>query len=273
MSRVLAELDGVLPLREPPPLLDLAQMLRFFGTARMSLNMGQWQQLFGLTMSLLTRTYSLAETAVIKPISHANNLLPHLLAWHRDCRAALIYVDLPSYLASMLKPSNRSETRRALIESRSMDFQRLTGNPGLDSESLEDGQAAALVWLLQMHEFRQAMQSFELRQRLLPVHFDDFLQGPTESLQQLANFFGLAADASRIDAVLQGAVMHSYSKSPAHAYASNRRTQELHRNAVEYAKEIDSALSWAKDIVDKYPALHLLQDDLASSSRLVTQVR
>ena len=233
--------------------------------------MDQWQQLFGLTMNLLTRTFSTSETAMIKPISHANNLLPYLLAWHRDCRAALIYVDLPSYLASMLKPSNRSETRRALFESRSMDFQRLTGDPGLDNKSLEDGQAAALVWLLQMHEFRKATHTIELRERLLPVHFDDFLQRPAESLQQLAHFFGLATDASGIDAVLQGAVMHSYSKSPMHAYASNRRAQELHRNAAEYAKEIDSAQNWAKDIVERYPALHLLQDHLALNSRLVVQ--
>ena len=273
LSRVLAEFDDVLPLREPPPLLDLAQMLRFFGTPRMTLSMEQWQQLFGLAMYLQARSYGADERVMIKPMSHANNLLPHLLAWHPHNRAALIHVDLPTCLATMLKPFNRPETRRALHESRARDFERLTGDPGLRMDLLTDAQAAAMVWLLQMSEFHQAVRAAGMRARLLPVHFDDFLRQPQEWLRRLTDFFGLAADASKIDAVLQGEVMSSYSKLPGAAYHRNRRGEELRHARTQYAGEIENALNWASEIVDRYPVLQLPQDALAADSRLALPAR
>ncbi len=266
VSRLLGDFDGLFCLREPPILMQLAQMQRYRLSSRTpptdALTAAQWRQLFDLAMTLLGRTWGSGSAACVKPMSHANNVMPELLDWHPKNHGVLLYVDLSTHLQSMLQEQRQLETERALAESRMGDYIRITSDRDLRLEQLGPGQRAALVWLVEMFEFQQIVSRDSAAARILPVCFDDFLDDPTRQLIDMARLFGATASPNAIEAVVGGPLMHRYSKAPEHGYDAQTRAAQLAHVATVHAAEIASGQRWAIEQLSRHAAFAGISDQL-----------
>ena len=261
LSRMLGEVDGILSLREPPPLHALAQQRRTQGSA----DDKGWRDAFDLTVHLLSRTFDAREVALVKPNSHANNLLAELMSWHADSRAILLYVDLETYLATMLRPPARRETVRAVGESRLADFRQRTGDGGPDA--LDDARRAALVWLVQMREFVDVLDSPQLRPRARAIEFGAFLSRCREALAAAAAFLGRAADGAALDRAFDPALAGQYSKRPGRTFDAAARAGMLESARHAHAGEIAAGMEWAAAVCARYPEFQPLAGGTLPAAR------
>lgn len=264
LSRMLGSLRGVLSLREPPPLFALAQRAR----ALRGLESGPagWPDTFGLILSLLSRTFRPGDVAVVKPISHANNLMAGMLDWTPDCRGVLLYVDLETYLATMLRPATRRETARAVSGSRLADFHARAGNHEPALAELDDARKAALVWLVQMREFADTLRDPSLCGKVRPLEFDCFLSDSRNRLGELAAFFDRHPCAAELDDAVGPELAHRYSKSVAYAFDARARDRMLEASRRAHSGEIAAALDWAAAVGRRYPAFASLCETVRTAA-------
>ncbi|MEO5596065.1 MAG: hypothetical protein ABIQ97_02850 [Lysobacteraceae bacterium] len=258
VSRLLGQLPGIFSVREPPVLLQLAQMRRYMLSAPIApvdaLTQPQWRQLFDFGMTLLARSWRQGDVACIKPTSHANNLIADLLGWHPQSRAVLLFIGLERYLATMLVADREAETDRALVESRLADFARISRAAAPPIAQLAPGERAALVWLVEMHEFAQAFAAPATTPRSLALDFDRFLQNPSDCLYSAAEFLtDVPPDSARVDALLSGPLMRQYSKSAGAAYDAQVRQAALNSTASARQADIASGMRWAAETARRFP--------------------
>lgn len=250
LSRMLGALGGVLSLREPPPLLELAQCKR--RATGYEIGETRWRQACELTLALLSRTFRAADVAVVKPNSHANNLIRELLAWHPGCRGVLLHVDLETYLATMLRPHMRPETERAVDESRLEDFRRRMNAEEPPLQALNEAQQIALVWLMQMREFADALENEAHRDRIHVIEFGDLLDDSRGRLAELADFLRLDSGSPALDRALGPATTGRYSKLTHEPYDAEARERILEESRRAHASEISTGIEWVEQMCARY---------------------
>jgi hypothetical protein len=265
VSRMLGELPGLFALREPPPLLLLAQIRRHLGRPGMGVTAEQWELLFRLVTALLARTWRAGERALVKPTSHANNLIPRLLGAHPDNRAVLLHLDFEAHLAVMTRPRNQPESEQALRDARWLDWCVLTGQPPSPPPPLDAGERAALVWLLQMTEMGEALQDPALAPRLLPLHFAQWRADPAAQLARCAEWFGAAPTPAQVEAVVQGPIPRTDAKDPAQAHDEAQHARELAATAAANAAAIERGRVFARQAVAQHPRLRAAWERFAAA--------
>jgi len=247
MSTVLGGLDGFLALREPPMLMGLSRSMRHLEEPGFPISRERWDQLFELALALLGRTWRPTQTALIKPTSHAGNLIPLLMNSTGWERGLLLHVGLETYLTTMLRSEVRRETMLFAKDFRLRDFVTLMPDLPDSVESYRPGQLAAMSWLLHAREFATAMDADALRERTLGLDFDCFLADPQSSLHQVCEFFSQTADDTTLQRLLD---MHGgrSAKDPGRSYDYARRQAELSSARQAYADEINAGLRWAEQM-------------------------
>ena len=259
ISRLLAELPGNLPVREPMSLLTLAMTRRELGRPSSWVSEARWQQCFELATRALARTYRPDDRTVIKVTSAACNLLEALPAGPKDApRMLLMYLNLESFLTVMLRTPSLRDSIHAYSPAWVTDFCRLTGRNDVQLSELGDAQQAVLKWLTLMLLFIRALTATPDQTCLL--NFDDFLKNPAERLMTLAQHFRLPASAGRIEELVSGPLMRSYSKIPEQAFNPNQREQELQDARQRFRDEIQAGLRWADELCRNTPQLAALTE-------------
>jgi hypothetical protein len=254
ISRLLAELPGNLPLREPMSLLALAMTRRELGRPSCWLSGPQWQRYFKLSTQALARTYHSDEHAVIKVTSTAGNLLEALFSESGSAsKMLLMYINLESFLAVMLRTPSLRDSLRGDSPAWVGDFCRLTSRNDVPLAELSDAQQAAVKWLTLMLLFTRALNAAPAQVRLL--NFDDFLNSPAEKLNDVAAHFQLECSAGQIGKLAAGPLMRSYSKMPAQSFNTSQRQQELREAHQRFREEIQAGLHWAEKLCREVPAL------------------
>jgi hypothetical protein len=253
VSRLLGELPGVFSLREPVSLLALAMMRRELDIADTALGSDEWLQLLAMSLGLLSRTYRNNDRPLIKLTSAAGNLLETLLIKDMDSKALLLYVDLETYVATMLRSEMTRENLRAYAGARLRDFCRNTGHEGIGAQSLDDVHQAVINWLAMLTEFIAATSRNP--GRTLWMHFDALLAAPAGHLQETCRFFGLAAGPETINAVASGPWMKRYAKDPQQNFDAQARQRELAQAHWKLDVEIRTALDWAESLCMDIPIL------------------
>lgn len=254
ISRLLAELPGNLPIREPMSLLTLAMTRRELGRPSSWVSKAQWQQYFELATRALARGYRPGDRAVIKVTSTAGNLLEALPPDARNSpRVLLLYIRLESLLAVMLRSPSLRDSIHANSPAWITDFCRLTGHDDVHLADLGDAQQIAVKWLTLMLLFDRTAKSVPDEAQLLD--FDDFLKSPAEKLASIANHFRLMVSPEQIIKLTSGPLMRSYSKIPAQAFNPDQRDRELRDARRQFHDEIQSGLRWAEKLCSEIPAL------------------
>ena len=254
ISRLLAELPGNLPVREPITLLALAVVLRELDKPPVRVSEEQWKQLLELTKRALSRTYRSGDRAIIKATSTAGNLVETLVQDPVTVpQMLLMYITMESLLATMLRSPDLRESIHADRLAWVTDFVRLTGRKDLRPMDLNDAQQVVVKWLTLMLLFMRTVSAAPAQAQLL--NFDDFLKTPAEQLTAVAEHFRLKASADQVEQLISGHLMHSYSKIPTQTFDPNQREQELREARRLFHNEIQTGLRWAEKLCREIPAL------------------
>lgn len=254
ISRLLAELPGNLPIREPMSLLTLAMTRRELGRPSSWVSKTQWQQYFELATRALARTFRPDDRAVIKVTSAAGNLLEVLPSGSEGApQMLLMYLSLESFLAVMLRTPSLRDSIHAYSPAWITDFCRLTGRNDLRLSDLGDAQQVAVKWLMLMLLFTRAASATPAQTHLL--NFDDFLKTPAEQLNSIAQHFRFNFSSDGIEKLIAGPLMRSYSKIPTQTFNPNQREQELSEARQRFRDEIQVGLRWAEQLCHEIPSL------------------
>lgn len=254
ISRLLAELPGNMPVREPMSLLTLAMARRELGRPSSWVSEARWQQCFELATRALARTYRPGDRSVIKITSAAGNLLEAVALNAANVpQILLLYISLESLLAVMLRTSSLRDSVHAYSPAWVTDFCRLTGRNNIQLSELNDAQQITVKWLTLMLLFSRATATAPSHVYLL--NFDDFLKSPVEKLVGIADHFYLKSSADQIEKLVNGPLMRSYSKIPTQTFNPGQREQELHKARQQFHDEIQAGLRWTEKICREIPSL------------------
>ena len=223
VSRLLGELDGVLAIREPRLLRDLAltpQSVR--------------ERYIAPTPRLMSRTFAKTEIACVKATSFASEISPQLVPPGE--RALLMFATPRNYIGSILAGENSLEEMRLLAGSRAQRLNsRQTYLPSQDDAGL-----AAAAWACEMTALEQAAEQMADRE-ILWVNFDQMLGEMDTALTNVANFFGF--DSRRAGEIANGPLMGRYSKAPEYEYGANLRRELIAEAGERFASDIERALA------------------------------
>jgi hypothetical protein len=238
VSRLLGELPGVLAIREPRFLRDLALMppetrARYIAAAP----------------KLMSRTFAADETACVKATSFASEIAPELVPPGE--RALFMYAAPANYVASILAGENSLKELRMLAPSRA---QRLARRVAALGPAHGDAELAAIAWACEMSALEAAADA--MPDRLVEwAHFDSMLEDMAGALPRIAEFFEFQAEPELLVAIARGPLMDRYSKALDYEYSPQLRREVIAQATAAHSAEIHRALAMLRAAAEKSPML------------------
>lgn len=226
ISRILGELDGVLALREPRLLRDLA-----------ALPADRRRALMPVVQALFSRTLAAREEmALVKATSFVGEIAAEIVPAGE--RALFVHVAPRTYIATILAGENSREELRLMAPARLTRMARRVPNfcPSTEAEF------AAAAWACEMSALEAAAATMPDR-HLLWVDFDTLLHDVPAALRRIAAFMNFRASPNRIDQIARGPLMRRYSKAPEHDYSPALRRELLEQEYRLQGSQIDAALA------------------------------
>lgn len=254
LSRLLDRDPGVLGLREPLALRELAEAERELGHPLARLSSTQWQDLFGATLALLGRRFSEGQRIVIKATSSCNNLAHAVLAREEPVRLVLMYMPLESYLATMVKaPSGGLDALHA-APARLQFLHEVLGEDSIRLHGLQAAEIVAMGWVSELLRFTRLAAAPATARRALLLDFEALLGDPAAHLDVVRSHLGLAQLPDDNATLAQSSVMRAYAKSPSHPYSPADRRHDLDLSRRMYGEQIARGMAWAEALLRMHPA-------------------
>ena len=237
VARLLGELDGVLSIREPRILRDLAMLPE-----------DRRAEFVGPLQRLLSRTFAPGDIALVKATSFVSEIAPELVPPGE--RALFMYAGPRNYIASILAGENSVKELAALAPSRA---QRISERAALP-EPRTQADLAAIAWACEMTALEAAARAMPGR-TIAWADFDAMLADMPNELSRAAQIFEFAAPADRIHAIATGPLMRRYSKALEYEYSPSLRRELIAEAEATHRADIDSALAMLNDAAEKSPLL------------------
>jgi hypothetical protein len=237
VARLLGELDGVLSVREPRILRDVAM-----------LSDERRREFVPALQKLLSRTFADDQTALVKATSFVSEIAPELVPPGE--RALFMYATPRNYIASILAGENSLKELAALAPSRAG---RMSDRVTL-SQPEDAVQAAASAWACEMTALEAAADAMENR-HVAWADFDAMLDDMPAELARVADFFGFAASDEQVDAIATGPLMARYSKAAEFEYTPSLRRDLIAEASAAHAADIDSAIAMLQSAAQSSPLL------------------
>ena len=220
VSRLLGEIPGVLGVREPRMLRDLALIPadirgRYIAPAS----------------RLMSRTFADSEVACVKATSFASEIATQLVP-HGE-RALFMYANPANYIGSILAGENSAQELRILAAKRA---QRLNARATYLPAQGDAGLAAA-AWAAEMIALEAAAEAMTDR-HVAWADFDNMLGDMEGELARVAAFFGFDAAQDELRAIASGPLMSRYSKAPEYEYSASLRRELIGETAEQHRREI-----------------------------------
>jgi len=238
VSRLLGELAGVLAIREPRLLRDLA------------LSPPEVRERYSAPVTkLMSRTFAADELACVKATSFVSEIAPELVPPGE--RALFMYATPRNYIASILAGENSLVELRQLAPSRA---QRLSRRVSTIRTAHNDAELAAIAWACEMTGLEAAADAMPDR-HIEWADFDHVLEDMAGELGRVANFFGFDTDEARLQTIAASPLMTRYSKSLEYDYSAGLRRELIAEAAAANASAIDDALAMLGAAAEKSPML------------------
>ncbi len=232
VSRLLGELGGVLAIREPRLLRDLA-------TSPPEVR----ARYLPPVAKLMSRTFG--EVACVKATSFVSEIAADLVP---PGERALFMVASPrNYVASILAGENSGRELRALAESRGERLAKRA--PGMPS-GRTDAELAAIAWACEMTALEAAAEAMPDRP-IEWVDFDRMLGAMPAELSRVAKFFGVDPEPGQLAALATGPLMTRYSKALEYEYSADLRRDLIAEADAANKAAIDDALAMLKRAAEK----------------------
>jgi hypothetical protein len=237
ISRLLAEIEEVLAIREPRILRDLA------------LTPADVRHRYVVPVpKLMSRTFSESEVACVKATSFASEIASELVPSGE--RALFLYASPRNYVAGILAGEASIEEMHVLAGSRAG---RLNAR-GIYLPAQNNADHAAAAWATEMMALEAAAEAMTDR-RIAWGDFDAMLGEMEAELTRIAEFFGFHANPGELAMLASGPLMRLYSKAPEHEYSAALRRELIGETLAQHGREIDSALAMLETAAEKSPLL------------------
>jgi hypothetical protein len=238
VSRLLGELSGVLAVREPRLLRDLA-----LSPAEVR------RRYVGPTAKLMSRVFADDEVACVKATSFVSEIAAELVPAGE--RVLLMYAAPRNYIASILAGENSVREMHALAPAR---IARLRQRGIALAEAANDAERAAVAWACETTALEAAAEVMADRQ-IAWADFDAMLEDMAAELGRISAFFGFAADRALLQAIATGPLMKRYSKAPEYDYSAGLRRELIAEANATHRGQIDDGLAMLRRAAEKAPLL------------------
>lgn len=237
-SRLLDLVPGVLGLREPLPLLRLA--------GNPPAAHSPW---FAPVLRMLARRFPDTQAVVVKPTSLVTASARSLLD-HSAGRACLLWVDLQTWLASVLRDAGLRASILATEDSR-------CAQTPIAHAAVVESERLARIWLAEQLRWRMLTADLDDAERLIDLDFSKILHSPADAVSALARHYGLAVPADLAQRIESSGVPHRYAKDERHAFDAETRHDEIGEANRRHHDDIQRGLSWAEGalLASAYPEL------------------
>jgi hypothetical protein len=242
LSRLCEDWGGVLALREPLVLRNLAELGDRAREPDSLISPKKLVDLIATHVALWRRGFADTRAVIIKATSSAARIAPDLLDSVPEARAVYLNVGAERYLTTLLAGEHSWLDLRGHGPERVRRLARLLPLTPPALHSLSVGELAALTWLVE----RLTQFGLEARfgPRLLSVDFDAFLDDIPAGLARIAAHFALDVPASVLAGAAGSTAMRSYAKAPEHSYSPQQRRSILNDAARQHAIEIRRGMTW-----------------------------
>lgn len=254
LSRLLAEVGGVLPLREPMLLRTLAQVADRVDRPESVWSPDRYRHRREQVVGWLGRGFAPGQRAMVKASSVITAIADDLTG--SGGRAVFLHVPLPRYIETILAgDASRTETL-AQAPARMARLAALLPDVPFALWQLPPVTRVAMSWLCEMATAQRTLPPSDRRH--LWVDFERLLADPATALAAQCGHFGLPVDTARIDAALAGPIMRQYSKAPEHGYSPDLRRDLQAQAAADHAPAIAEAIAWVEALAARYTSLGTL---------------
>ena len=238
VARLLGEIEGVVSLREPRSLRDLA-----------AADPAERPAIARALRRMMARGFAPSDKALVKATSFVSEMAPLLVAPQR--RALFLYASLRDYVAGILAGENSVRELHALALVRA---QRLAARGIALDLGQNDAALAAVAWACEMTSLEAAAEQMTDRS-ILWKPFDPMLADMTSALAQLAEFFRFDAAPARFAEIAGGPLMRRYSKAMEFDYSPALRAELLAEAGAAHRSDIDAAEVALRKAGEEYPLL------------------
>jgi len=252
IARLLGEIGGVLALREPLLLRDLAAQIAQQGTVEAAWEPASLPDRTRSIRRLLARTTRTGERAIIKATSFTSEIAPRLVT--EGARAVLLFARPESYMTTILAGDNSRAELAAITLTRLPRLARRVEDMPHRLWSLDEGERVALGWLTEMLSLQAAADALPA-EAVLWVDFDAFLADPAGQLLRIARHFGLDLPIEDAARIVAGPIMQRYSKAPEHGYSPALRAQLQRQAAQVHGHALGAGLRWIEAMRRADPAV------------------
>jgi hypothetical protein len=238
LSRLLGEIEGVLAVREPRLLRDLALMPASIRPRYLA-----------PVPRLMSRTFDEREIACVKGTSFVSEIAAELVP--EGERVLFMYANPRNYVASILAGENSVHELHALAPSRTGRLRQR----GLDlGDASGDAALAAGAWACEMTALEAASEKLTNHQ-VGWMDFDRALEDLPAALAEAVEIFGFDATPGRIREIAEGPLTRRYSKAAEYEYSADLRRQLIAEADAAHRRAIDDALAMLARAAEKSPLL------------------
>jgi hypothetical protein len=235
VARLLGEIPGVLSVREPRILRDVA-----------ALSPQRRAEFIPAVQKLVSRTFEDGETALVKATSFVSEIAAELVPPGE--RALFMYATPRNYVASILAGDNSVEEMVTLAPSRA---KRIAGRASLP-QPRNAAEAAATAWACEMTALEAAAEAMP-NAPIAWADFDAMLANMPRELARVADFFGFETDD--VEAIASGPLMGRYSKATEFEYTPSLRRDLIAEADAANLADIDTALAMLQSAAENSPLL------------------
>ena len=239
VARMLGEIPGVLSVREPRILRDLA-----------TLPAEQAAAMAPAVAALCSRRFEDRGHALVKATSFVSEIASLLVG--SESPAIFMVAGLESYMLTILAGENSVKELHALHDYRAT---RMAGrvSPMADATA-SDAHRAAMAWACEMTSLEAAAEAMS-GTPILWLNFDRFLASPAASLIETAHLCGFELSAADSETITSGPLMQRYSKALEYEYSPGLR-RELQAEAQQrHGRDISAALNMLEEASKGSPQL------------------
>lgn len=250
-SRLLADLGGVLPVREPVLLRSFAQLAERIDRPESIWSPDLYRTRLDRALGWFGRGFAPGQRAMVKGSSVITAIADDLTG--SGGRALFLYTSLPRYLetilageVSMTETLAQAPGRIARLAAMLPDFPHTLWQ-------LSPVTRVAMSWLAEMATARRTLPPAD--DRYLWIDFEAMLADPATSIAEQAGHFGIGAAPGAIETLVAGPVMRQYSKAPDHDYSADLRRRLQAQSAAAHGAEIAEAIAWVEALAARYTHL------------------
>ena len=239
ISRLLGEMNGVLAIREPRILRDLASVP------------AQIREPYLPPMpALMSRTFADGEVACVKATSFVSEIADGLIP--QGARALFLFASPRNYIGSILAGDQSLQEMANWAEGR---MQRMKARvPALEGPQRSPAHLAAAAWACEMTSLEAAAERMPDR-AIAWADFDRMLEDMPRALADAAVHFGFPTDPAETDAIARGPLMSRYSKAVEYEYSPKLRRDLIAQEEALHGREIEEALAMLDAAAEKSPLL------------------